>query len=243
MTLGLVAALAGLALLDSTSIGTLFIPIWLMLTPGRLKLSRFAVYLGTITVFYFAVGIVIVLGASQLAGHLDNQVALWIQLVIGVFLFAISFRFDSKKKPNTGKWRSRLDANGSAMALAGVAVLAGVVELATMLPYLGAIGMMSAADLRPAQIGLLLAGYCLVMIVAGAPAARRAARAAGKDRPVPHEDQRLVRRERGECHGLDSRHRRVPGRARCRRPAVPHVNHLVQLAERPGSVFLLHSPG
>lgn len=165
MTVGLVAALAGLALLDSTSIGTLFIPIWLMLTPGRLKLSRFAVYLGTITVFYFGVGILIVLGATRLIGHLDSPVASWIQLVIGVFLFAISFRFDSKKKTNTGKWQNRINANGSAAALAGVAVLAGVVELATMLPYLGAIGMMSAADLRPAQIGLLLAGYCLVMIV------------------------------------------------------------------------------
>lgn len=165
MTPGLVAALAGLALLDSTSIGTLFIPIWLMLTPGRLRLSRFAVYLGTITVFYFAVGVLIVLGATRLIGHLDNPVAYWVQLVIGVFLFAVSFRFDSKKKSNTGKWRNRIGANGSAAALAGVAVLAGVVELATMLPYLGAIGMMSAAGLRPAQIGLLLAGYCLVMIV------------------------------------------------------------------------------
>ena len=165
MTLGLVAALAGLALLDSTSIGTLFIPIWLMLTPGRLRLSRFGVYLGTITVFYFAVGVLIVLGASQVIDHLDGRVALWIQLVIGVFLFVISFRFDGKKKPDTGKWRNRINANGSAAALAGVAVLAGVVELATMLPYLGAIGMMSAADLNPGQIGLLLAGYCLVMIV------------------------------------------------------------------------------
>ncbi|SDP67964.1 GAP family protein [Lentzea jiangxiensis] len=163
MTLGLVAALAGLALLDSTSIGTLFIPIWLMLTPGRLRLGRFAVYLGTITVFYFAVGILLVLGASKVVDHLDGPVALWIQLVIGVFLFVISFRFDSKKKLDTAKWQNR--ANGPTPALAGVAVLAGVVELATMLPYLGAIGMMSAADLRPAQIGLLLAGYCLVMIV------------------------------------------------------------------------------
>ncbi|MGI5499399.1 GAP family protein [Lentzea sp. CA-135723] len=165
MTLGLIAALAGLALLDSTSIGTLFVPIWLMLTPGRLRLSRFAVYLGTITVFYFAVGILIVLGATQVIDHLDGPVALWVQLVIGVLLFAVSFRFDSKKKPNTGRWQVKINANGSAAALAGIAVLAGVVELATMLPYLGAIGMMSAADLEPAQIGLLLAGYCLVMIV------------------------------------------------------------------------------
>ncbi|MFS8102726.1 GAP family protein [Lentzea alba] len=163
MTLGLVAALAGLALLDSTSIGTLFIPIWLMLTPGRLRVQRFGVYLGTITVFYFAVGVAIVLGASQVIDHLDGKVALWVQLVIGVFLFVISFRFDGKKKPDTGKWQQRL--NTSTAGLAGIALLAGVVELATMLPYLGAIGMMSAADLRPAQIGLLLAGYCLVMIV------------------------------------------------------------------------------
>lgn len=163
MTLALVAALAGLALLDSTSIGTLFIPIWLMLTPGRLKLSRFAVYLGTITVFYFVVGVLIVLGASQVVGRLDGKVVDWAQLVIGVFLFAISFRFDSKKKLDTGKWQRR--TSGSTLALAGVAVLAGVVELATMLPYLGAIGMMSAADLSAGQVGLLLAGYCLVMIV------------------------------------------------------------------------------
>lgn len=165
MTVGLVAALAGLALLDSTSIGTLFIPIWLMLTPGRLRLSRFGVYLGTITVFYFAAGLLIVLGASRVIEHLDGKVALWIQLVIGVFLFVVSFRFDGKKKSNTGKWQNRINANGSVAALAGIAVLAGVVELATMLPYLGAIGMMSAADLDPAQTVLLLAGYCLVMIV------------------------------------------------------------------------------
>ena len=163
MTLGLVAALAGLALLDSTSIGTLFVPIWLMLTPGRLRLARFGVYLGTITVFYFAVGVLIVLGASQVIAHLDGDIALWSQLVLGVFLFAVSFRFDGKKKLDTGKWQNRV--SGSTPALAGVAVLAGVVELATMVPYLGAIAMMSAADLRPAQIGLLLAGYCLVMIL------------------------------------------------------------------------------
>lgn len=163
MTLGLVAALAGLALLDSTSIGTLIIPVWLMLAPGRPRLGRFAVYLGTITLFYFVIGVLIVLGASRIVDHLDGPVALWGQLVLGVVLFAVSFRFDGKKKPDTGKWRNRLDRGGP--ALAGVALLAGVVELATMLPYLGAIGMMSAAGLAPAQIGVLLAGYCLVMVL------------------------------------------------------------------------------
>ncbi|MGZ3145550.1 GAP family protein [Lentzea chajnantorensis] len=163
MGTGLLLALAGLALLDSTSIGTLFVPIWLMLAPGRLRVGRFAVYLGTITVFYFVVGIGLVLGAAQVLEHLDGRVALWVQLVIGVGLFVVSFRFDSKKKTDTTKWTRRV--GGSTAALVGVALLAGVVELATMLPYLGAIGMMSAADLTPAQTGLLLAGYCVVMVV------------------------------------------------------------------------------
>lgn len=63
MSLGLLLSLAGLALVDSTSIGTLFIPIWLLLAPGRVSVRRILVYLGTIAAFYFAVGLVLVWAA------------------------------------------------------------------------------------------------------------------------------------------------------------------------------------
>ena len=56
MDLALAASLAALALIDSTSFGTLLIPIWLLLAPGRVRAGRMLVYLGTIAVFYFAVG-------------------------------------------------------------------------------------------------------------------------------------------------------------------------------------------
>lgn len=46
MSTGLLLSLAGLALLDSTSIGTLFIPVWLLLTPDRIGVGRVLGYLG-----------------------------------------------------------------------------------------------------------------------------------------------------------------------------------------------------
>jgi hypothetical protein len=48
MSVGLLLPLAGLALVDSTSIGTLFIPVWLLLTPGPVNGRRILAYLGTI---------------------------------------------------------------------------------------------------------------------------------------------------------------------------------------------------
>ncbi|MCW6009999.1 GAP family protein [Micromonospora sp. CPCC 205371] len=173
MSSTLLLSLAGLALLDSTSIGTLFIPIWLMLAPGRVRAGRILVYLGTIAVFYFAVGVLILLGADSIAGWadgaLDSPVALWIQLGIGVSLFAVSFRFDSKRrKPGTGvaRWRERVTAGtGSAGWLAGLALLAALAEVATMLPYLGAIGMMTTSNLGLTTVLGLLAAYCVVMVL------------------------------------------------------------------------------
>ena len=137
MSARLIAALAGLALLDSTSIGTLFIPVWLLLSPGRVRAGRILAYLATIAVFYFVVGLLIVLGANTVVDAIDDKVALWIQLVIGVGLFAVSFRFDSKRRKKTDttqRWRDKVTSDGPITALLGVALLAGLIEVATMLP-------------------------------------------------------------------------------------------------------------
>ncbi|MGW3352943.1 hypothetical protein ACWDA3_57460 [Nonomuraea rubra] len=52
MTAALALALAGLSLLDSTSFGTLLIPVWLLLTPGRLRTGQIFTYLATVALFY-----------------------------------------------------------------------------------------------------------------------------------------------------------------------------------------------
>jgi hypothetical protein len=173
LSIGLVLSLAGLALVDSTSVGTLFIPVWLLLAPGRVNAGRLLVYLGTITVFYFGIGLLVVLGAGSIAGAvggvLDSVVALWVQLVIGVGLFVLSFRFDPKRRKQSGgvsRWRERATHGSSSGGwLIGLALLAGLAEVATMLPYLAAIAMTTTSNLGSATVALLLAGYCVVMVL------------------------------------------------------------------------------
>jgi hypothetical protein len=187
MDLALAASLAALALIDSTSFGTLLIPIWLLLAPGRVRAGRMLVYLATIAVFYFAVGMAIVLGATtfidDIGALLDTRPAMWVQLVLGLGLLALSFRFDAKKQTKEGgrmsRWRERAlgvetaaEASGggtrtraSVLPLAGLALAAATIEVATMLPYLAAIGMVTSAGLGAAETTLTMAGYCAVMVL------------------------------------------------------------------------------
>ncbi|MFF4877437.1 GAP family protein [Micromonospora sp. NPDC000668] len=173
MTVALLLSLAGLALVDSTSIGTLFIPVWLLLAPGPVSVRRILTYLGTIAAFYLAVGLLLVWGGSRLAdvlgGATDNRGVLWAQLVLGVALLALSFRYDGKRRPRTGgvlRWRDRATAgDSSARWLAGLALLAALAEVATMLPYLGAVGLLATSGVGTATVVALLAGYCLVMVL------------------------------------------------------------------------------
>jgi hypothetical protein len=175
MDLAFLGSLAALALIDSTSFGTLLIPIWLMLHPGRVRVARMLVFLGTVAGFYFVVGIALTLGLTafmpQIKAFLDTPAASWTQLVIGVALFFLSFRMGGKKKnPNKGgriaRWRERaLGAEGGIGSLIGLALTAAVIEVGSMLPYLAAIGLITTAALPLAQTVPVLAGYCIVMIL------------------------------------------------------------------------------
>ncbi|MEU4423263.1 GAP family protein [Actinoplanes sp. NPDC024001] len=175
MDVALLGSLAVLALIDSTSFGTLLIPIWLMLHPGRLRPGRILIFLGTVAAFYFVIGVAVALGADaflpQISRVLDTRPAMWTQLVIGAALFFWSFRLEQNQKRGAGggrllRWRERaLSDERGARGLAVLALAAAAAEVTTMLPYLGAIGLLTTAQLPTAQVGLVMAGYCLVMIV------------------------------------------------------------------------------
>ncbi|GIE95212.1 GAP family protein [Paractinoplanes rishiriensis] len=194
MDLALLGSLVVLALIDSTSFGTLLIPAWLLIHPGRVRVSRMLVFLGTVAAFYFVVGVAVALGADaflpQITRVLETEPARWTQLVLGVGLFFLSFRLDRKNKktqPGGGRvarWRERTMAEGSGVtALAGLALTAAALEVTTMLPYLAAIGLMTTSSLAPAEIALVMAGYCVVMIL---PAlVLMLARMAAGDRVIP----------------------------------------------------------
>lgn len=65
-----------LALIDSTSIGTLVIPVWLLMRrdAGRTT-GKVATYLGAVGVFYFAIGLLLLSGAAGLARVLGGGAA------------------------------------------------------------------------------------------------------------------------------------------------------------------------
>ncbi|MFI6504664.1 GAP family protein [Nonomuraea typhae] len=164
MSTALLLTLIGLALADSTSFGTLGVPVVMMLASDRKQTGRLMIYLATITVFYFLVGVALMLGLSAVMENfeyvLQSRTFLWGQLVVGAGLFLLSWRFDSKKQKK--QWEPKLGGPGTMM---GLALTMGVVELATMVPYLAAIGLMTSAGLTPLQWGPVLAGYVLVMVV------------------------------------------------------------------------------
>lgn len=174
MTTTLAATLAALALIDSTSFGTLLIPIWLLLTPGRAPVRQVLLFLGTVGAFYFAVGLGLLAGAGVVlvsAGHLlDSEVAARIQLVIGVGLFVWSLWIGRSGGEGAGRltrWRERLTGTegGGPGPVVALALTAALLEVATMLPYLGATALVSRSGMTPLGQGGTLAAYCLVMLV------------------------------------------------------------------------------
>lgn len=224
----LFGALAVLALVDSTSFGTLLIPVWLLLAPGRLRPGRILLFLGTVAVFYFGVGLAILFGAElvveNFSGLYESRGFSVFLLAAGIALLAWSFRLEAQAKrekaargsvqhtghgasgtgrtgtegtgtgaagtagmdeaagtdlaessagaPASGRlarWRhkavgSETRGSGGAAALIGLALGATTIELATMVPYLAAIGLLSASGLQWPLTGAVLAAYCVLMV-------------------------------------------------------------------------------
>ncbi|MDF5758201.1 GAP family protein [Spongiactinospora sp. TRM90649] len=176
MSAALLGSLAVLALIDSTSIGTLVVPIFLMLSRDRALGRRVLVYLLTVAVFYFAVGAALMLGLMPLiesmGGAVGGPALWWAEAVAGVLLFGLSFRFDPKRRakrggPDRSSWASDRVAGvgGSTAGVALLGVTAAGIEVATMLPYLAAIGLLLNAALSPAVWAPVLAAYNVVMIL------------------------------------------------------------------------------
>lgn len=180
MTLAILAAFVGLALVDSTSFGTLVLPLMMLLSP-RVRTRNVVVHLATLGVFYFGVGVLLLLGAEAVVDAvgplLESRVARVAQLVLGVALVVLSYVIDpkvvAKRRTRRGlrpaepsPWRRRaLGADASLPVAVGVALVAGGVEVASMLPYLGAVGLIVASGASTGtQLGVL-AGYVVVMIL------------------------------------------------------------------------------
>lgn len=196
--LALGPALVALALVDSLSVGTLAVPVWLMLAPGRPRAQRILLYLFVLAVFYFLVGLVLLGGANALVTSSDidwgSPAAMRVLFFVGAALLAASFVVDPPRgskgrRGSTRLARWRAAATGTddtdegrgghrnagvgaqtrrqapTRSLVGLALAVGLIEVGTMLPYLAAVGLVTSSERPLAAKLVMLAGYCVVMVL------------------------------------------------------------------------------
>ena len=225
MTLPGLLGLVALALVDSTSIGTLIIPLWLLLRPGW-RVRLIVVYLATITGFYLLVGLLLMAGAltvlPAVGAVLGPRRSAWIRARASVSaLVALSFWIDPKavrkraakagrEMQTAPRWQQRIDrAAATPTGMITLALGAGLAEVATMLPYLAAIAIISSFGLSALASGLTLAGYTLVMMLPALglvdcsprrrPSGQRGPGSVGRLAGPAHGKQRLVDRRDHRC--------------------------------------------
>jgi hypothetical protein len=223
-------SLALLALIDGLSVGTLLIPVFLLLHPGRVRAGRILLYLVTIAGFYLLVGLLFLWGLVNLvdvaSDFLSSPGGLITRLVVGSALLITAFAMPTGDKASRGttppeaaspvasapqvspwtsmstaddthasagmrpppsaaqastagaeadaaprpgritRWRERLlDPRTRGTAVMAVAIAAGLVEVATMLPYIVAMTMLADAGIDAPLRVLSLVGYCALMIL------------------------------------------------------------------------------
>ncbi|GAA2090337.1 GAP family protein [Brevibacterium salitolerans] len=183
MTTALALSVLGLALFDSTSAGTSLVPLWLLLAPGRVRAARIAVYLLALAGLYFAGGMLVALIASPVldfaAGVLESWSPVTAPLVLaalglvtagmGALMLTRTFAAHAQLIPSQLQdWRRRTLEADSSRRIVGVALLAFAVEFTGMLPYLGAIALLTRTDLGWAGVTGWVALYCLVMVLPAA---------------------------------------------------------------------------
>ncbi|WP_049577372.1 GAP family protein [Nocardiopsis sp. SBT366] len=154
---------AGLALLDTLSPTTLGVSLFVLLSGASSVARPLFVYLGTVALFYFALGCALMLGLgvalSELSHLADSPVTGWVMVVLGAGLFAYSWVMPTKRRA------PRRPASFRTTSMVGLGLATGLLEAGTALPYLGAIGVMSTAELAPHTWVPMLAAYNLVMVL------------------------------------------------------------------------------
>ena len=157
--------LAGLALLDATSIGTLGIPLWMLLAQ-RVRISLVFVYLTVLATFYWLVGIALYYGGLAALSWLGEWPAIpWIELILGVICLAAAFlprRLWEGQVGFANRFQDKVAVTGTFATASGLALIAGLIEITGMYPYLAGIGIIINKGLP----GILtLAAYAVVMVL------------------------------------------------------------------------------
>lgn len=158
----LLVSLLGLALLDSLNPSALAVTIYLLLA-GRPYVGKVLTYVAGVYASYLVLGVLVLLGLGSVWSYLESPTAYAVQGVVGALLFGYAiFAPNKSRKGGTTVMQPR-SWNLGAVFLLGVTVT--IVEFSTAFPYLGAIALMTNAELPFAQWLPILVVYNAIFVL------------------------------------------------------------------------------
>jgi cytochrome c biogenesis protein CcdA len=161
----LLPAIVGLAVVDSINPSALLATIVLLLR-GRRARPLVAVYLVAVLATYLAIGVVLTLGLGltpQAVIHSDATYL--VQGVLGAAMLAYAVLAPSRRRQRDPVEHPRLPAAMRPATVFALGMVVTLLELPTALPYLGAVGALTRADLAPADWLPLLVLYNLIFVL------------------------------------------------------------------------------
>ncbi|WP_166174794.1 GAP family protein [Rubrobacter tropicus] len=156
----LLLSLLGLALLDSINPSALAVTVYLILQ-GRPYGSRVLTYVSAVFASYLAIGVLLMFGLGSVWGYVEGPAADAAQGVAGALL--LGYALLAPNKPRRNKTRTPRSRGLAGIFLLGVTVTA--VEFTTAFPYLGAIALLTDADLAAARWLPILVVYNVIFVL------------------------------------------------------------------------------
>ena len=160
----LLPAIVGLAVVDSINPSALLATIALLLR-GRSARPLVAVYVVAVLATYFAIGLALTLGLGLTpAAVLESDATYLVQGALGAAMLAYALLAPGGRRRDPVEPRG-LPAVRRPAAVFALGAAVTVLELPTALPYLGAVGALTRADLAVAEWLPLLGLYNLIFVL------------------------------------------------------------------------------
>lgn len=157
------AALGGLALIDSLNPSALIVTLYLLNGPRPVR--AVTAYMAGVFFTYLTVGILLMLGLDALffayRDVLWGPAAYAVQALLGAAMLIYSIAADTRKPSETEERLAKVTSPAGLVALGSVVTL---VELSTALPYLGATGLLTTLGWPTLQWLSALVAYNLIFV-------------------------------------------------------------------------------
>lgn len=156
--------IGGLALLDTLSPTIVGVTLYLILTNKRNLTSRLFIYLFTVALLYFSLGVAMMLGLNYIietfSNIFQNKVFSWIIFIVGVILFVGSFFIPTNKKNNIPKPKTQ-----SISSIIFIGITTFLIEASAAFPYFAAIGLLTTNNIPTYQWLPIIATYNIIMVL------------------------------------------------------------------------------